>query len=250
MGQTLHILHAVMPQGGHLPAGVAGLGWPVSTLTHQGFELVISTLTLRAEQKLQDLVEDTQTAQTLAMAHNQLLSLIAAGQDCIPISLGAAYPSQDALITSIQDQTGRFHQALAHTQNCVEYSVRLISKPQAAPSETPSTPASGRDYLKARLKKRRAKEGRDDQLAAYCERLEAAFTHHAKDVVHLGGRMNPETGERRVFDSVYLVPRTQEHAFIEAGRPIYEESVRLGLEMDVSGPWAVYHFTGEVEDAA
>lgn len=203
---------------------------------------------------LDAMIEKPETAAALAMAHNQLLCKLVETSDVLPVRFGSAMPACDDLenrLTALaEDAAARFDAV----RGAAEFAFRLVS-PQREDRATPSSasPASGRDYLAARLRSRRRRDGRAEETTALTRRLEAAATEIARAVVRRPVQQNAGAGAatRRLLDLALLIDRSKVEAFAAMVERSALEAQTMSLAVEAVGPWPPFHFAGpKDEDAA
>ena len=175
----------------------------------------------------------------MARGHEQVLDSVLAERDVVPLKLCTLYLTQDALRAMLVAERERLLDALQRVRGAVELGVKVFAPPpRAAESERP---ASGTQYLAARLAQRRRQADGEASLERSVAELHARLTDHAASAVLLRPQDRRLSGREQemLLNGAYLVHRTETSAFAELVESLGAPG-ELGLE--ITGPWPPYHF--------
>lgn len=190
------------------------------------------------------LFEDEDEVATLASNHNQILLEAAEKVDVIPLQLGSAYSSKQAIVAMIDENETHFNELFKRISGALEVSVKVLrgSKPQ--PSSQPNTSKdgqsikSGRDYLLQRASQKRAKDRASKVGQDLALKLIEALKDVAREVISSEQRLDDKT----LCDIRCLVSRTQFEQFTSLLNREGDALAVEGFKLSATGPWAPYHF--------
>lgn len=176
---------------------------------------------------------------TLAIEHHRVLAEIAARVDVVPMRMRALLPDIASLAGSIEGHAGDFRRLLTVLGGQVELAVTL--RPAARPVPLPGpAPTNGRGYLRQRKAVKDDKRHgtlRLEEAMALVETALAPWISRACDVVVPLHGANPTRRDRAL-----LVARESLDAIADHLPAIAERLSEAGVTLDVSGPWAPFHF--------
>ncbi|MER5883184.1 GvpL/GvpF family gas vesicle protein [Streptomyces sp. NPDC001941] len=248
-GERLLYVYAVTrPYEGGLPGAVTGVaGGPPRPVRHGGLAAVVGSVPAAEfdEAPLRANLEDIDWLSDTARAHQDVVAALTAVTCALPLRLATVCRDEDGVRRLVEEGAERFTRALELFEGRVEWGVKVYADPEAAPEPAPApaataAPATGRDYLRRRLRDR---QGRDDGMRGaeavaralheeLSARADAAALHPPQDA-----RLSRAKGVN-VLNAAYLVPDPDAEAF--AAR--VGEASRPGVRVELTGPWAPYSF--------
>ncbi|MEU6219403.1 GvpL/GvpF family gas vesicle protein [Streptomyces sp. NPDC047022] len=207
--------------------GVAGA--PARQLEHHGLVAVVSLVPAGefGEEGLGARSRDPERSAVMSRAHQNIVDALTGVTTPLPLPPGMVFPDDSAVRVMIEEHEEDFRRALERLEGRVEWGVRVCLEAARA-SET----ESGRTREKA------------EEFAC---RLHEALSGQAEDSrLHTSRKMVPSgMPGRGVLDAVYLVPRSRSEEFVERVERVDRAEVGIqGVRVELTGPWAVYSFTG------
>jgi hypothetical protein len=148
--------------------------------------------------------------------HDRMVSALAESGATLPVRFGAVMPGEDALRELLTERGDELRARLEHVRGRVEMGVR-----SAWPDTAPTRPLSGRDFMRARLERRRAAQRAADEL------------HPALAELSVDSVLTLCPREDTMFSAAYLVERADARRFSERAKGV-----------TVTGPWPPYSFSG------
>ncbi|MEV0440329.1 GvpL/GvpF family gas vesicle protein [Streptomyces spectabilis] len=250
------------PLPGPLHADLTGVGGaPPRQLAHEGLVAVLSPVPARdfGLEPLRAHLEDLDWLAETARAHQHVIGALAAVTCPLPLRLATVFRDDSGVRAMLESENGRLCRILDRIEGHVEWGVKVWLHAEAggsAPAESSSArssrprgaPASGRDYLRRRKAQRTASEEATARAEVFARRLHADLARSAA-----ASRQHPPqspalagTGSGlNILNAAYLVPRSYAEEFLELiGRT---EGSQPGLRVEVTGPWAAYSFTDDVD---
>ena len=213
----------------HPHAGVAAL---VSEVPRERFD----------EQALRARLEELDSLEALARAHDRVLQAAMASGAVVPFRLCTLYVSGERLDAMLERESRELTAALDRLEGMQEWGVKAFLREPAAASGTGARPATGTEYLTRKREQREADAAARDETeiavaelhARLAERAAAATLSRPQDR-RLSGR-----DEEMVLNAAYLVPRDGADAF----RQGLEELGHAidGVALELTGPWPPHHF--------
>jgi hypothetical protein len=142
----------------------------------------------------------------------------------LPARFGQLFCDLGALEAALDSSRDELRHLLEQVRGCAELGVRVLG----APSLVHEPPASGRDYLRARLAE-----------VSATERLAGSIHHTLAEGARESRR--DETGTvGLVLSAVYLVPRDEVDRFRDRLQRLESDLPELGIVC--TGPWPAYSF--------
>ena len=151
--------------------------------------------------------------------HEAVVEGLMAGRDLLPVRFGTLIADEDAATRALSERRDELLASLDRVRGAVELAVRVQRRGDEEPG--PSSGASGRDYLEAKVRRSEAASALHDRLAAAAR----------EGKVQAG----PE-----LLRGAYLVDRTEVDAFVSLVARLQREHDELDLLC--TGPWPPYSF--------
>ncbi|UCM87012.1 GvpL/GvpF family gas vesicle protein [Streptomyces marincola] len=248
----LWYVYAVTPAGdpAALPEDLRGVAdAPLRTLAQDGLTAVASPVAAADfdEEPLRQRLEDLAWLEATARGHQRVIDALTAAPGCVlPLRLATVCRDEAGVRRLLAGNRERFLDAIERLDGRAEWGVKVFAD---APERTEAAPATGRDYLRQRARRRRT----DEEAWQRAEAAARAVHERLDEVAELSrlhppqdARLSGESG-RNLLNGAYLVPREREEEFCElAGRLAGELG---GPRLNLTGPWAPYSFA-QVTDLA
>lgn len=182
--------------------------------------------------------DGTAPALDWAILQNALLSAYAEQGDVLPVALGAAFSSQEALLAHLETALAQLEERAARLSGRVEYLMTVDAA--AAPVRTDMPEAAG--YLRQRQAARDRRRTRTEARA----RLVADLVDLAET---LGAevRRHAVAAPDRIALLSALVPRTAEAALRQGGTGLAADAAAAGATVRMIGPCAPFSFAAETD---
>ncbi|MEH0417241.1 GvpL/GvpF family gas vesicle protein [Streptomyces sp. B21-083] len=245
--------------------GVAGA--PPGLLVHRGLVAVVSTVPEEdfAEESLRHRLEDLDWLTATARAHQAVIDALTAVTTPLPLRLATVFRDDSGVRVMMEERENDFHRTLDRLDGRVEWGVKVyLEKTDGTDAETdsasiPSDPpvrsvTTGRDYLRRRRQHARTNEDRWRGAETFAVELHRTLSGCAEDHrLHApqNSALSGATGQN-VLNAAYLVPREDSERFVELVDRTKSDAdgTATGLRVELTGPWAVYSFTGDAEGSA
>ncbi len=179
------------------------------------------------------LFEDADRVREIGLLHNELLVKLVAQIDLVPVRLGALHSDEAAVLNQVEENAAFFEAALAHISGAVEVTLDVVNKAVAELPAVATTPATGRDYLKAR-------HAQKNIVRLAVSSRETFINELAQEVSQICRDQKPEGSQRLCV----LVERAKLDDFIALFDTLQQRAVSNHLELTASGPWPAYSFVG------
>jgi gas vesicle protein GvpL/GvpF len=234
------------------PPSIEGVdGRPVRAHPHRGVTALVSDVPAErfGEQALKARLEDLESVEALARAHEGVLERAMSAGAVVPFRLCTIYASPGSLDEMLDREAGALTATLDRLGGMQEWGVKGFLRAPTPVGADDDTPSSGTEYLSRKRERRDAADaGRDetDALVAgiharLAERAAAATVSRPQDR-RLSGR---ET--EMVLNASYLVPVDGADAFGQIVDDLGRRHERDGVELELTGPWPPYHFVAAPE---
>ncbi|WP_462203019.1 GvpL/GvpF family gas vesicle protein [Frankia sp. CcWB3] len=229
-------------------AGIEGLGagTEVDAIACGPLSLAVSEVELSLLRDLEEDVSDTGRLAVLARRHDQVLWELLERGGVLPLRFGTVLADPEQARAILDDQVRDLLRMLDAVRDAREWGFRVDS-PVHHPAETVPTvgvggragsaTGSGTAYLAERRRELQAERDRRDEIAAMVDRADRELAAHTRDDAR---RHTGRPG--RMFDCAYLVPRSEEEAFLTTATVLTRELDAAGCPAEVTGPWPPYSF--------
>ncbi|WP_068158734.1 GvpL/GvpF family gas vesicle protein [Rhodococcus phenolicus] len=235
---------------GHDVAGVARE--TIRTVTAAGLTAVVGTVPLGefGEEALRSNLENLDWLETVARAHDGVVSAVVRRAPAIPLRLATVYRDDDRVRDVLDARRADFEEALALVTGRTEWGVKAYADLDAIAASAVEAAGSGaekgtgtayllrrRAQLSARDEAERVATGDADALHSLLLRCAAAGRRQAPTDPTISGRR-----DRMVLNGTYLVDDDRRDEFAEA---VAAARTRFdGLHLELTGPWPPYSFAG------
>jgi len=244
--ETVVWVYGVVADASEPPVAAGVDGHPVEVHTHAGVSALVSEVPRErfSEQGLAERMEDLESVELLARAHDAVLESALTAGAVVPVRLCTVYSSLAALDEMLERDAVSLAATLERLDGMHEWGVKAFLRPSGPAPEEPGAAASGIEYLTMKRDRRDAavagREATDTVVAQIHARLTECATASTLSRPHdrrLSGR-----DTEMVLNAAYLVPAEGIAAF----RAIVEDLARRheaeDVELELTGPWPPYHF--------
>lgn len=262
-------VYCVIPSGERPPlAGLPGVGpagGPVRLLAADGLSGVVSSVPLDefGAQELERRFEDMAWLERTARAHQAVLDAVLAVEAMVPLRLCTIFRDEEHARQMLEREHDVLAGALSRVRGRVEWSVKVLADPQAMETAVrersvqqagpgASDEGSGRAYLARKRFARRASEDVRALAESAADEVHSALSELAAATTVLPPQ-DPRLSGRRgamLLNGAYLVERARADEFRAAVDQQVARRRPLGLEVELSGPWAPYNFASPAEVGA
>jgi Gas vesicle synthesis protein GvpL/GvpF len=241
-------VYGIVP-GRHPGVDVAGLeGRPVEPIRHG--ELAALTSRVPADtytdEALRRRLEDMDTVETMARAHDAVLDAALRAGDVLPLRMCTLYATPAAVGEMLAAEADHFAATLARLAGKAEWGVKAFLKPpgELAPA---GRPASGTEYLARRRAQREQAAASSEAVEAAAAEVHARLADAARAAVmaRLQDRRLTGRAEEMVLNGAYLVDHDGAERFAAGVEALKADYAEQGLELELTGPWPAYNFIGE-----
>ncbi len=220
-------------------------GHPVLVHRHAGLSALVSEVPRERfnEQALTERLEDLESVERLARAHDAVLEAALATVTVVPFRLCTVYSSLEALDTMLAREGLALSAALDRLDGMQEWGVKgFLRAPVAASAAVEA--ASGTEYLARKRERRDAavagREATETAVAQTHATLSECATASTLSRPHdrrLSGR-----DTEMVLNAAYLVPAEGVAAFRAIAENLARRHEAEDVELELTGPWPPYHF--------
>jgi hypothetical protein len=160
--------------------------------------------------------------------HEQIVELLMADRDVLPVRYGTCVPDDAAAAQALQDNYAAFAASLDMVRGGVELAVRVFPGENTAATPSPTAEMTGTDYLRARA--RSAAEESDVR----------ALVHEPLSHLARAETVARVTRPGELLRAAYLVDRDATDSFSARVHSIQEDNPQLRITC--TGPWPPYSF--------
>ena len=162
--------------------------------------------------------------------HERVVERLMADRAVLPMRFGTRLPDEAALREALVARREEFLAALDRVRGRVEVGVRAMRPVAAGEATAAPVPASGRDYIEAKLRNGRRAE------------REASSLHDPLSALAVEARLQPARSAEELLRASYLI----ESVALARFRGAVERLQRAHPEIAIlcTGPWPPYGFVG------
>lgn len=215
----------------------------------------------RVRQSFAELTQTDGTAQNAAeellQAHEIVVDTLMQHTTVVPFKFGTILKDMEAASKLLRDEEESFKQLLAKFAGKAEWGLKVYADTQAFTQHVAQAEPSSSDLgaQRAKLSKgvaylfaKKQEEDLKDSVAIQLASITGAIFHQlgnnafeAKLNKTLPQKM---TGKKKemILNSAYLVDRANTDRFCRQGKSAQERYTRMGLDLEISGPWPPYSF--------
>jgi hypothetical protein len=253
-------VYCVVPSATRLSLeGLAGVdpGSALEVITAGELTAVVSRVRLQefGSEALKRNLEDLAWVERTARAHDAVLGSMLELDSVVPLRLLTIFTDEAHLVEMLERERDHLVETLDRLRGHAEWSVKLLADPTVLQSElrqrSRELAAVGGGEAKpgtaffARKKQQRTvrEEARALAQTAAVETHDRLRQHAA--AARVLPPQHPDLSRRSgemVLNGAYLVERSRTHAFAGEAEALRERHRGVGLELELSGPWAPYNF--------
>lgn len=257
---TATCVFAVRHDGGPDLAGVRGHedGGPLDLLVLPGTGLAAVVQAVPAaeftQEALRRRLSDPRTLESCARAHHAVITAAAAGGPVVPLPLATLFTGPGSAVAALAEQRSRFLAVLDRVKGRAEWAVKVHvttvdRAPEAAPDDAAAAgrPGAGAAYLARVRGRERDRQARQDAIRQEGDHVHQVAAAFAAGAVRRPPHGTAITGEnrRQILNSAFLVDDGRAADLVAAVRALSGTRAGLDVQVDVSGPWVPYSFTGD-----
>ncbi|MFE0274541.1 GvpL/GvpF family gas vesicle protein [Streptomyces sp. NPDC058992] len=243
-------------------------------LAHDGLVAVLSDVPAEefSDLALRERLEDLDWLAATACGHDAVVSALTTATTPLPLRLVTVCRDDDGVRRLLDAGREQFTRALERLDGRVEWGVKVYAEEGGDDTREPGggardvrtgredrpegtapggsgdapvrgrRPASGRDYLRQRMRRRDATEGVWARAEAVSRTLHTELSRYAEaERVHRPQDPRlPGAARGNVLNAAYLVPREDGDAFADEVRRLTPAGT--GIRVELTGPWAPYSF--------
>jgi hypothetical protein len=246
--------------------GLAGVDpdFGVEVATHGELSALVSWVRLEefGAEPLRRNLEDLEWVERTARAHDAVLARALAADALVPFRLCTIFTDEAHLQDMLDRERQHLLDALERLRGHAEWSVKVLvdqGKLEAAarersPALAPATAdaegeAPGRAFFARRKLDQALQDEARAMAGAAAEEIHGRMEQEAAGATRLPPQ-DPGLSRRAgqmVLNGAYLVHRSRGPEFVAVARELGERHRGIGLEVEVSGPWAPYNFVTPAE---
>ena len=229
----------------------------VEVVSQGGLSAIVSRVSLEefGAEALKRNLEDLEWLERTARAHQAVVDRALTATDAlVPLRLCTIF-TDEAHVREMLDREGEvLEEALARLRGHAEWSVKVLADPtalQRAARERSSAAAGvgaetspGRAYLARRKLDRVVRDEARALAEAAVEEIHARLCEQATAATVLPPQRREVSGRagEMLLNGAYLVPRARASEFGALVAELAAGRRELGLEVELTGPWAPYNF--------
>ena len=242
-------------------SGLVGVapGSDVTSVTYRGLSAIVSEVPLEefGADALKGNLEDLEWLERTARAHDAILARALSADAVVPLRLCTIFNDVSGVRRMLERGREFLLDALDRLRCKAEWSVKLLAdqkKIEAAAREHESglaaSPSSGggeptgRAFFARKKAERFMREQARTIVESAAQRAHDRLRGEAAAATLLRPQ-NPELSGRvgeMVLNGAYLVDRSRAEAFATVAQELAERDRRIGLELELGGPFAPYNF--------
>lgn len=231
---------------------------------HEALAAVMNAVPLEefGAEALKQNLEDLPWLERTARAHQAVLDhMLERVPALVPMRLCTIFDDEDHVRAMLADERDVLLGALERVRDHAEWSVKLLADPHAvaaaararsaAAEPPPASGGAGHAYL-ARKRAERSLQARGRELVeAAAEEVHGRLSDEAEAATLLPPQRRELSGRSgdMVLNGAYLVHRSRVGAFGALAEELRREQQELGLQLELSGPWAPYNFVAAEQPA-
>ncbi|WP_237554838.1 MULTISPECIES: gas vesicle protein GvpJ [unclassified Streptomyces] len=207
---------------------------------------------LFAEDALRQRLADSAELEVCVRAHHAVVAAAVAAGPVVPLPLGTLFTDAGRARTALVAKRAHFTAVLERVRGCAEWAVKVHTAAGSARGGAARSAAgaaepagSGRAYLSRVRERERDRHARQDAAVTSAARVHEAVSRLAVDSVRRRPHGSAVTGKNRVqvMNAAYLVADSRA-AELGALIASLRDDPAHGLDVELTGPWAPYSFTG------
>jgi hypothetical protein len=261
-------LYCIVPPGPHRDleglTGVDGRS-PVQEIPTDGLTAIISRVQLEefGPEPLKRNLEDMEWLERTARAHDSVLAAMLATGAVVPMRLLTIFTDESRLHEMLERERENLVRTLDRLRGHVEWSVKLLAdrgrleraaleQERNGSSTGPDAGSPGRAFFARKRSERDVRQRARELAEAAAADTHESLRRHAADTRTLPPQ-HPELSHRAgemILNAAYLVGQGQGDAFTATAHQLRGRYRSIGIELELSGPWAPYNFVADPDNAA
>jgi hypothetical protein len=230
----------------------------IEEVTHGDLSALVSGVRLEefGAEALKRNLEDLDWVERTARAHDAVIGRALEADTLVPLRLCTIFIDEDHVREMLERERESLLDALDRLRGRAEWSVKVLvdsGKLEEAVRERTrassgaggaGTESPGRAYFATKKADRSLREEADAIAAAATEDAHSRLQHQAAAVTLLRPQ-NPKLSGRSgqmLLNGAYLVERSRAEEFAALVNELRDRHREIGLDFDLSGPWAPYNF--------
>jgi gas vesicle protein GvpL/GvpF len=198
------------------------------------------------EDALKESLEDIERLEELARAHQRTIDRALARGAVIPFRMCTIYDDEDGVREMLAREQESLAGVLDRLRGTAEWGVKAY---RAELVQARSAPAaqSGTDWLRRKRDERAAAESARDAADERAVAIHAALAEQARAAALARPHDRRLSGDERemLLNGAYLVPVERAEQFRARVAELGREYEPEGVQLELTGPWAPYHFVGD-----
>ena len=246
------------------PASLRGIaGRPVALMDMGNVQAVVSRVPadVFAESRIEERLHDLEWVGEQGALHERVVTWFVDHGGVLPVRLLTLYSGTEALGSSLADQGAALSARLTALRDLREWDLKIsfdarslgehlgeVSEEIAGLEQELAGAAPGRRYLLERKRDARVAE----ETTRTARRLALEVHDQLSSLAHDARRLplpNVKAELPVVLNAAYLVARPREGELARSAAEAVERVGRVGLQVQLTGPWAPYRFLGDEEPA-
>ncbi len=239
-------------------------GEPVGELEVDGFAGVVSRVPLQAyavDDAKQEMADPTWVIPR-AIRHEQVLEQVLGRSPVFPARFGMVFSDRQALQLRLACYNDQIRDTLNSLENSAEWDLKLVTHPDQALQHLIATDPDlsersknlstrpGARYLQEKRLDSDARRVLRSQFRSHTNLLGSILNDLALGVVPLTPRKEMPGQTEGVGRFACLLSRDTSERTLELVRDRFEQSARLPIQLQTSGPWPPFHFCPTLEEEA
>jgi hypothetical protein len=237
----------------------------IEPLTHADLSALTSRVRLEefGAEALKRNLEDLGWVERTARAHDAVLARALTADAVVPLRLCTIFADEAHVRDMLEREEESLLEALERLRGHAEWSVKVLVKPReleaAARARSPEPAATaaaeqgspGRAFFERKKVDRGLREEARSMADAAAEEVHMRLGQEAAAATLLPPQ-HPELSRRSgemVLNGAYLVHRSRSEDFAAAAGDLRDRHSGIGIELDISGPWAPYNFVTPPQEA-
>ena len=211
--------------------------------------------------KLQEETTDVNWLSQVAVRHNAIVDCIAQHHPILPLKLGTVFNSRSSLLTKTAQCAPEVAEFLRRLEDRQEWAVKLYLDEERAEEkflqlDSTVTIAAGRldaieaarepgtNYFVAKRQRERRRRQLQETVRDKLLTVESCLERLADSWRRLRPLSATLTGrsDKMVWNAAFLLSRSAQNSFRDACERLRNTLNPKGLTLEVTGPWAPYHF--------
>jgi hypothetical protein len=245
-------VYGVMPAGGEPVTGDGVDGHQVRVHRHGGVHALVSEVPKDhfTQDALSRRLEDLESLEVLARAHEAVLERAMAGHTVVPYRLCTIYSSSERLDAMLDREGVTLQAAFARLDGVQEWGVKAFLREPVGASPAEVRAASGTEYLTQKRERRDAALAGSEATEAVVAEIHARLTERASAAALSRPQDRSLSGRdtEMILNAAYLVPADGADAFRTIVESLGQRHEADDIELELTGPWPPYHFVEPPSD--